>query len=97
MTEAESGSRSPDGRNIGRNYWEVEMPRLVRMDATGHSQLAEWTGPGTDYDRAVEAFRAELEDGYIGVWDHRDGTATQVRELPPDADLVILRKPIAGG
>jgi hypothetical protein len=73
------------------------MPRLVRMDATGHSQLAEWTGPGVDYDRAVEAFRAELEDGYIGVWDHRDGTATQVRELPPDADLVILRKPIAGG
>jgi hypothetical protein len=45
----------------------------------------------------VEAFCAELEDGYIGVWDHRDGTATQVRELPPDADLVILRKPIAGG
>jgi hypothetical protein len=31
------------------------------------------------------------------VWDHRDGTATQVRELPAEADLVILRKPIAGG
>jgi hypothetical protein len=73
------------------------MPRLVRMDATGHSQLGEWTGPGVDYERAVEAFRAELEEGYIAVWDHRDGTATQVRELPQDADLVILRKPIAGG
>ena len=73
------------------------MSRLLRMDATGHSQLAEWTGPGTDYDSAAEAFRVELEEGYIAVWDHRDGTATQVRELPQDADLVILRKPIAGG
>ena len=73
------------------------MSRLLRMDATGHSQLAEWTGPGNDFDAAVTAFRAELEMGYIGVWDHRDGTATQIRELPLDADLVILRKPIAGG
>ena len=67
------------------------------MDATGHSQLAEWTEAGADYETAAAAFRAELEEGYIGVWDHRDGTATQVRELPLDADLVILRKPIAGG
>lgn len=67
------------------------------MDSTGHSELAEWTGPGADFDAAVSAFRAQLEEGYIGVWDHRDGTATQVRELPQNADLVILRKPIAGG
>jgi hypothetical protein len=67
------------------------------MDATGHSQLAEWAGPGVDFDRAADAFQAELEEGYIGVWDHRDGTATQIRELPLDADLVILRRPIAGG
>jgi len=73
------------------------MSRLLRMDATGHSQLAEWTGPGTDFDNAAAAFREQLEEGYIGVWDHRDGTATQVRELPLDADLVILRRPIAGG
>jgi hypothetical protein len=26
-----------------------------------------------------------------------DGTAEQVRELPLDADLVVLRRPIAGG
>ena len=73
------------------------MSRLVRMDTSGHSQLAEWTGAGSEYDRAVEEFREELEQGYIGVWDHRDGTATQVRELPQDAGLVILRRPIAGG
>jgi hypothetical protein len=73
------------------------MARLVRMDSTGHSQLAEWTGAGAEFDQAAAAFHVELEAGYIGVWDHRDGTATQVRELPQDADLVILRKPIAGG
>jgi hypothetical protein len=67
------------------------------MDASGHSELAEWTGSGEDFEGAVAAFRAELDKGYIGVWDHRDGTATQVRELPEDADLVILRRPIAGG
>jgi hypothetical protein len=26
-----------------------------------------------------------------------DGTAEQVRELPLDAELVVLRRPIAGG
>jgi len=73
------------------------MSRLVRMDATGHSQLAEWAGAGTDFDSAAATLREQLEEGYIAVWDHRDGTATQVRELPLDADLVILRRPIAGG
>ena len=73
------------------------MSRLVRMDGTGHSQLAEWSGAGTGYEDAVRAFRQELEQGYIGVWDHGDGTATQGRELREDADLVILRRPIAGG
>ncbi|MFL5895950.1 MAG: hypothetical protein ACJ76Z_12670 [Thermoleophilaceae bacterium] len=73
------------------------MPRLLRMDASGHSQVAEWSGTGADYDAAAAQLRAELEEGYIAVWDHRDGTATQVRELPVDADLVVLRRPIAGG
>ncbi len=73
------------------------MSRLVRMDSTGHSQLAEWAGAGAGYEDAVAAFRAELDKGMIGVWDHGDGTATHVRELPQDAELVILRRPIAGG
>lgn len=73
------------------------MSRLVRMDASGHTDLAEWSGPGTDFEAAVAAFRDELDKGYIGVWDHRDGTATHVRQLPQQADLVILRRPIAGG
>jgi hypothetical protein len=74
------------------------MSRLIRMDSTGHSTLAEWTtADDTAFDAAVEQFRRQLDEGYIGVLDEGPGKATQVRELPRDAGLVILRKPIAGG
>ena len=74
------------------------MGRLIRMDSTGHSTLADWTvGDETAYDAAVEAFRRELDEGYIGVVSEGEGHATQVRELPRDAELVIMRRPIAGG
>jgi hypothetical protein len=74
------------------------MSRLIRMDSTGHSTLAEWAaGDDTAFEQAVEQFRAQLDEGYIGVLDAGPGHATQVRELPRDAGLVILRKPIAGG
>ena len=74
------------------------MARLIRMDTTGHSTLAEWTtGDDTAFQEAVEQFRVQLDEGYIGVVDEGPGRATQVRELPRDAGLVILRKPIAGG
>jgi hypothetical protein len=72
--------------------------RLIRMDSTGHSTLAEWTAEDdTAFEQAVEQFRAQLGEGYIGVLDEGPGRATQVRELPRDAGLVILRRPIAGG
>jgi hypothetical protein len=74
------------------------MSRLIRMDNTGHSTLAEWTaGDEAAYAQAVEAFRRQLDDGYIGVVSDGPGQATQVRELPVDAGTVILRRPIAGG
>ncbi len=74
------------------------MPRLIRMDASGHSTLAEWTAEDqAAFDRAVSEFREQLEAGYIGVLDQGEGHATQVRELPRDANLVIMRRPIAGG
>lgn len=74
------------------------MSRLIRMDQNGHSTLAEWTaGDEAAYDAAVEAFRRELDEGYIGVVSDGPGRATQVRELPVGAATVILRKPIAGG
>jgi hypothetical protein len=74
------------------------MSRLIRMDASGHTTLAEWTGSDpAETERAVALFRAELERGYFGVVAHPDGSAEQVRELPRDASLVIMRRPIAGG
>jgi hypothetical protein len=68
------------------------------MDQTGHTTLAEWTAEDSDsVDAAVAAFRAELEQGYYAVVSEHDGHASHVRELPVDAPLVILRRPIAGG
>jgi hypothetical protein len=68
------------------------------MDQTGHTTLAEWTAEDSDaIDAAVEAFRAELEQGYYAVVAHGERDAEQVRELPIDAPLVILRRPISGG
>jgi hypothetical protein len=74
------------------------MSRLIRMDSTGHSTLAEWTaGDDAAFRAASEAFQRELEGGAIGVVSEGAGHATQVRELPLDADLVVMRRPIAGG
>lgn len=74
------------------------MSRLIRMDASGHSTLAEWSEVDqASFDTAVREFREQLDQGYIGVLDEGNGQATQIRELPRDADLVIMRRPIAGG
>ncbi len=74
------------------------MPRLVRMDETGHTTLAEWTAEEpAAIEAAVAKFRAELDQGYYAVVSQGEGHAEQVRDLPVGADLVILRRPIAGG
>lgn len=74
------------------------MSRLIRMDDTGHSTLAEWTADDpAAVEAAVTAFRAELERGFFGMVTTGEGHAEQVRELPIDAGLVIMRRPIAGG
>jgi hypothetical protein len=74
------------------------MARLIRMDTTGHSTLAEWTAGDTEAQtEAVAAFRAELDAGYYAVVTEGEGRARQVSDLPLDAELVILRRPIAGG
>jgi hypothetical protein len=74
------------------------MSKLIRMDHTGHTTLAEWTkdDPAT-IEAAVLAFRTELHRGSIGMVTTGPGHAEMVRELPLDADLVIMRRPIAGG
>lgn len=74
------------------------MGRLIRMDHTGHSTVAEWsTDDPAAADAAAAALREELDAGYYAVVTEGEGRARQVRELPADAELVILRRPIAGG
>jgi hypothetical protein len=74
------------------------MARLIRLDRSGHTTVAEWErGDAQGEDAAVAAFRRELDRGLLASVSHEDGTAEQVRELPLDADLVVLRRPIAGG
>jgi hypothetical protein len=74
------------------------MSRLIRLDRTGHTELASWTAADAEaQDGAIEAFRRELDEGMLASATLADGSAEVVRELPLDADLVILRRPIAGG
>jgi len=74
------------------------MARLIRMDRTGHTTLAEWTAADeASVEAAAAAFREQLEAGYYAVITEGEGHARQVSELPAGADLVILRRPIAGG
>jgi hypothetical protein len=75
------------------------MAKLIRMDHTGHTVLAEWTTADAEAtEAAVTAFRRQLDEGYYAIVTHGEGHAEQVRELPlDDGATVILRRPIAGG
>lgn len=74
------------------------MSRLIRLDQTGHTELAQWTvDDPVAFQAARGALAAELEQGLFAVATGADRTAEQVRELPLDAELVVLRRPIAGG
>jgi hypothetical protein len=74
------------------------MGRMIRLDRAGHTTLAEWTAADrAEAERAAELFAGELERGMIASVDIGDGSAEVVRELPLDAELVVLRRPIAGG
>jgi hypothetical protein len=68
------------------------------LDRTGHTELASWTADdATSREAAVEAFRRELDQGLLASATLPDGSAEVVRELPVDAELVVMRRPIAGG
>jgi hypothetical protein len=74
------------------------MARLIRMDRTGHTTLAEWTAEDdAAFQAAVAEFAGQQALGYIGTVPEGPGRATHVRSLPRDAETVILRRPIAGG
>ena len=74
------------------------MSKLIRMDHTGHSTLAEWT-PGIRPPSRPRSRRSarELERGYLAMVSTGPGHAEHVRELPVEAELVIMRLPISGG
>ena len=68
------------------------------MDGTGHTTLAEWSAEDdAAFEAAVREFTGQQSLGYIGTVPDGPGKATHVRQLPRDADMVILRRPIAGG
>ena len=74
------------------------MGRLIRLDRTGHTTLAEWTSSDeAAAGSASETLARELERGFIASATLADGSAEVVRELPVDAELVTLRRPIVGG
>jgi hypothetical protein len=74
------------------------MARLIRLDGSGHTTLAEWTAADdAAFAAAVDEFRDQQKLGYIGTVPEGPGKATHVRELPREVDLVIMRRPIAGG
>jgi len=81
-----------------RTEEEDRMARLIRMDGTGHTTVAEWNAQDdVAFEAAVLEFREQQQLGYIGTVPDGPGRASHVRELPREADLVILRRPIAGG
>jgi hypothetical protein len=74
------------------------MARLVRLDRSGHTELAAWSAEDApSYDRASALFQEALGTGFMGVAKLPDDSYEQVKELPLDVDLVLLRRPIAGG
>lgn len=96
---AYSQSRSNGGfETAGARQRRIGMPRLIRLDRTGHSELASWTADdAASQEAALEAFRRELDEGMLASATLPDGSAEVVRELPLGAELVVMRRPIAGG
>jgi hypothetical protein len=72
--------------------------RLLRMDRSGHTELAAWTAGDTgSYEQAATIFRQQIDGGYMGVAKLHDQSFEQVKELPVDVEFVLLRRPIVGG
>jgi hypothetical protein len=74
------------------------MSRLIRLDRSGHTELATWSADDpASHEAAIVAFRKELDEGLFASASRADGTAEVVRELPLEAELVVMRRPISGG
>ncbi len=74
------------------------MSRLLRMDRSGHTELASWAdGDARSYERAATIFEEQVDGGYMGVAKLHDESFEQVKQLPADVEYVLLRRPIVGG
>ena len=73
------------------------MSRLVRMDRTGHTTLAEWTPTIPRPSRPPSGLPRGARPRLLRDGLHRPGPRRAGHELPVDAELVILRLPISGG
>ena len=74
------------------------MSRLLRMDRSGHTELAAWTSDDrAAHERAASIFTEQLAGGYMGVAKLHDESFEQVKQLPVDVEYVLLRRPIVGG
>lgn len=73
------------------------MGKLIRRTLGGDEVVAEWAEGDADAVRAAsEALRREVDGGYVAMLGG-EGRNEPVRELPPDADVVILTMPMGGG
>jgi hypothetical protein len=83
---------------VGSAYSRIKRSGFadVTADQTGphgHTELASWTAEDSEAQQeAIEAFRRELDGGMLVSATLADGSAEVVRELPFDADLVVLRR-----
>ena len=81
------------------------MSRLIRLDRTGHTELASWTVEDTDaQEAAIEAFRRELDSGmWAAVPTETSGGRREAElvkrfeDVPRDAERVIFFPRAAGG
>jgi hypothetical protein len=73
------------------------MGKLVRRTLGGDHTVAEWSTDDPGSVRAAEAaLHDEMEAGYVAVVGGT-GRNEPIRELPADADVVILTMPMGGG
>ena len=70
------------------------MTRLLRMDASGHTELAAWSaGDSASHERAASIFKEQLDGGYMGVAKLHDESFEQVKTLPVDVELCCCAAP----
>ena len=73
------------------------MGKLVRRLMTGYETLVEWSpSDRSSVEEAEAVFRREVDAGYTAVRSEQ-GRNEPVRELPADAELVILTTAMGGG